>query len=756
MDPMVLMAQQFINRQYSPSTGVPRVTEDGQTGWGTMYALTRCLQYELAISPLSDNFGPNTLSTLTIRYPLIDAFSGTPKRVIQIVQAALYGKGYDGGEVYPDIGGQSPSGEWSGRVAAAVERLKSHTGVTDTWPGSGMVPKLFKALLTMDAYVLVNGGSSTVRSIQQWLNQTYVYRRNFYVIPCDGFFSRDVQKALILAVQFQIGLTDDAATGVFGPGTQAGLKANTLSIGSTGRWVQLFSAAMVFNQREGVAFTDSFTLSLSGLVNQFQEFVKLPKTGNGDFQTWASLLVSTGDKTRKGTAVDCVTEITDATAATLKAAGYSIVGRYLCNVANTNLNKKLQFYELDVIAANGLRCFPIYQTWGDSAGYFTRNQGIWDAHDALDRLRFYGFKPGTRVYFAVDFDAVDSEVTSRVIPYFQGVATTMYQYGSEYGIGVYGPRNVCSRVSDTTLTSASFVSDMSTGYSGNLGYPMPKDWAFDQIATVTIGSGAGQIEIDNDIVSGRDIGQGSFNPRQLILNQDVAFNSAQKPALLADIQEFLEANGLPEQGGGFWETVGQVFTTTQAFNMIMPYDPVFTNLARTLKMRKALIMTVMFWETRHYDVRDPLGDDGVRLYHQGWRDPTNEFIVRDCSTGLGQIFAQKAIDGYNFMAGQDLIDGSPIDRESDFAIWDVWQKLNEDNVYNINAVTHLLFWGAHDLGIRLPALDYTDEESRLAMRRYQGYLDPENPKNNAKIERDSQMKLGVYRAFEKYFGPARN
>ncbi|MFL2099124.1 hypothetical protein ACEN37_12870, partial [Marinilactibacillus psychrotolerans] len=52
----------------------------------------------------------------------------------------------------------------------------------------------------------------------------------------------------------------------------------------------------------------------------------------------------------------------------------------------------------------------------------------------------------------------------------------------------------------------SFVSGMSTGFSGNLGYPLPKNWAFDQISTITLGSGEGLIEIDNNIKSGRDNG----------------------------------------------------------------------------------------------------------------------------------------------------------------------------------------------------------------------------------------------------------
>lgn len=49
---------------------------------------------------------------------------------------------------------------------------------------------------------------------------------------------------------------------------------------------------------------------------------------------------------------------------------------------------------------------------------------------------------------------------------------------------------------------------MSTGFSGNLGYSLPNDWAFDQISTVTLGSGEGQIEIDNDICSGKFLSDG--------------------------------------------------------------------------------------------------------------------------------------------------------------------------------------------------------------------------------------------------------
>ncbi|MFQ6987106.1 MAG: glycoside hydrolase domain-containing protein [Clostridia bacterium] len=50
----------------------------------------------------------------------------------------------------------------------------------------------------------------------------------------------------------------------------------------------------------------------------------------------------------------------------------------------------------------------------------------------------------------------------------------------QYKIGVYSPRQICIALADKMLTTSSFVSDMSSGFTGNCGYPLPKNWAFDQ------------------------------------------------------------------------------------------------------------------------------------------------------------------------------------------------------------------------------------------------------------------------------------
>jgi peptidoglycan hydrolase-like protein with peptidoglycan-binding domain len=752
-NPMVAMAQRFINTVYGSVSGIPDVTEDGQPGWTTMYALTRCLQYELGITALSDNFGPTTLSALTAKYPTIDAATGAD-RLVRIIQAALYCKNYDGGEADAS---NLPSGAFSDRVAAAVEKLKSDAGIGGASPGPAVVPKVFKALLTMDAYALAGNGEPAVREIQRWLNETYLARASFFVIPCDGIVSREVQKALLRAIQFELGLSDDAATGAFGPATQDGLRSHTLSVGSAGRWIQLFSAGLVFNRQDGATFTDTFTADLSALVEDFQDFARLPVTGKADYQTWASLLSSSGDKTRRGTAVDCVTEITPARARALRASGYEVVGRYLSNVPGGRLNKMIQAGELDTIAENGLRCFPIYQTNGASAEYFSGDQGASDALSAIDRARFYGFKPGTRIYFAVDFDALDAEVTDRVIPYFRGVKETMDQYGSSYRVGIYGPRNVCSRVGAEGLSTASFVADMSSGYAGNIGFPLPRDWAFDQIATIEIGSGDGLIEIDNNIASGRDRGQDSFDAGERIDSQDSGFDAAMKPYLLMDLQHFLESQGIPERGGNAVDNVAQIYTTTQALDLTLHYDGLITGLARTLRMRKALIAVPVFWGIRKLTVLDGMADEAVRAYHAGnRRNPGTTWQRRDTTTGVAQVSAVAAINARNDAIRQRVITGTVMDPDRDDDVWEIWQKLRGDAHFNISTAAHVLIHAATDIRresgdppvrIPKPSLDYSEEHSRLVLRRYQGF--------GFAAEWDSQIKLGVYRVFEKYFAQAR-
>ncbi|MFH8989324.1 glycoside hydrolase domain-containing protein [Streptomyces sp. NPDC017940] len=740
-DELVRRAQRFINTTYGDGAtlGIPKLEEDGRTSWTVMYALTRALQYELGIDSLSNNFGPGTLAALQEKYGKLDESTIPSAIFCRIIQSALYCKGYDGGEI---------DGKYNSRVKAAVVKLHENMGVDKVYPGSSLWPKVVKGLFNMDAYVTVNEGSETVRSIQQWLNGRYLLRKDYYAIPCDGHHSRDVAKSMLLAIQYELGMADGVANGVFGPGTQNGLKSHTLSTGSSGVWVQLFSAAMVLNRRS-VSFSTAFTSAHANAAKELQSFLKLPVTGKGDFQTWSSLLVSYGDQSRKGEACDGVTKITPARAQTLKDAGIKYIGRYLYNSGTSLPEKEIQPGELATLKEYGLRCFPIYQTWARSVDYYSPRQGVVDCLNAAAKAEDHGFRTGTRIYFAVDYDAVNDEVTSHILPYFRSISEKMHQLGNPFEVGIYGPRNVCSRVASGGYADASFVSNMSSGFSGNLGYAMPENWAFDQIVTKTIGSGSGAIEIDNNIASGRDTGQGDFLPTPAE-RLDIGFHLSYLESLRAEAVSFMESAMESDKDK-------LMYSRQLCLDEVLRQDEAITSMARRLRMRKALIQTTAYWEFCHYNNVDHMGAAGVWYYHKGFipdwaKDLPGINKVRDSSTGIGKIFGHTGIVAWNNAIRSGLTRGEIRDTAKDADIFTMWDRLRSDNPFNVRTVAWVQLWcadgkkgdvsGHEETKMRRPALDYTDDEKFEILRRYQGF--------GEMAERHARKRMTLYAIFEKY------
>ncbi|SED22745.1 Putative peptidoglycan binding domain-containing protein [Amycolatopsis tolypomycina] len=484
MTSTVLFVQQWLNATYRDVAGYQPCPEDGVPGRATTFALVRALQHELGIAPLADNFGPSTLAALDLRGGVR---RGEPaSNLVRIVQSGLICRGYDVAAL---------DGTFGKATDAAITAFTTDSGAAAPADGS-FSPKLLKALLSLDSYRLAHDGDRQVRAVQQWLNGQYPARRDFFVGATDGRVSRDLVTAVSYAIQFELGMTDDNATGTFGPATRAGLKTHPVAEGDTGVWPRLYTASLVMNGYG--SFTDVFDPGIAAATRRFQEFAALDVTGQGDFPTWALLMASNGDPDGPGAACDCATTITPARARALYDTGYRLVGRYLDQRPESKLDKKIKPGELDVIFAAGLKVFPISQYAGDSLGYFTREQGRRDAADAHRAAAGYGFPHGTVIYFAVDFDATRADVDGNVVPYFEGVAAGLAAAGHRYRHGVYGARDVCTRVSERTHACFSFVAGMSTGYAGNKGFPLPENWAFNQVQTLWVGEGDGRIQIDKN------------------------------------------------------------------------------------------------------------------------------------------------------------------------------------------------------------------------------------------------------------------
>lgn len=153
--------------------------------------------------------------------------------------------------------------------------------------------------------------------------------------------------------------------------------------------------------------------------------------------------------------------------------------------------------KLDRIVKHGLKYFPIFQEYSTKLEHFTPETGARHAQEAVKAAQRLGI-PQTVIYFAVDYDATDPEVTAAIIPYFKAVHENIL---GGYKAGIYASRNICARVCDAGYAVSSFVSDMSTGFSGNLGFPIPDNWNYDQF--IEISGYHGKWDLDRVAYSGR-------------------------------------------------------------------------------------------------------------------------------------------------------------------------------------------------------------------------------------------------------------
>lgn len=514
-DPYIYNAQQWLNSTYQNDSRYNVIPETGKTGWTTIYALIRALQIELGIQQTADNFGAGTIAAFNTRFPNgVQQQSDndtTEDNVYAIIQAALFCKGYA-------TGLSKVTRQFKDGTGNAIKQLRGHAGINNTT--STVTLNIMKALMSMDYFYAYN---STIRMqniqvIQRYLNANY--EAYIGLAPCDGVYSRGTNTAIIYALQAEEGLPTSVANGNFGPTTKnccptipyqnveksyTGTVYNTTKIL---RFTKLMKMGLYVNGIGDGNFEDEID---GALVQQFQKKYALSVTGICNLGTWLSLFTSCGDTARSALACDCATILTQAKAQTLYNAGYRYVGRYLSGTVAGGASKALSIPELQIAFDAGLRIFPIQQTGATTVSYFTAAKGIADAESAYSYATALNIPKGTIIYFAVDCDPQDYEIASNIMPYFQNVSETMKNSkDNKYRIGIYGTRNVCTRVSNNGYAVSSFVSDMSTGFSGNLGYTIPDNWSFDQFSTVTVGSGIGQIEIDKDGYAGRDKGFGDF------------------------------------------------------------------------------------------------------------------------------------------------------------------------------------------------------------------------------------------------------
>lgn len=532
-DELIVDVEEWLNENYTNHPQFDYVEPTGRPGNTIVGRLIMALQIELGITNPVPTFGPSTARKFQ---PLSrDQFDEEVRsNLVYILQGAFWAKGYSPGTF---------DGKFNPQTENAIHRFQSDVGFKNT---TGTVDaKLMKALLNTDGFQLARGERLDYRIIQQVLNTEYA-DGYFDYIPTNGVYERKTNKALIYALQIESGLAG-VANGNYGPSTIA--STPTLRPGNSQIALnRILKFGLVVNGAYGLVLNGDYDGDTEREVREFQAFMTLPITGVADMPTIKQLLTSNGYIGRTATACDASMIIDSATASTLKRYNYEVIGRYLTgNVGYPNSRPKgMTHEELAILEEKGIRVFPIYQDGGYYNEYFDDDQGKIDAKIAYDKANELGFPDGTTIYFAVDYDAYDYQVTDRILPYMREIRAYFNQLKDDpnmptYKFGIYGPRNICIRcANDSSIrTDNSFVSNMSTGFSGNLGFPMPKNWAFSQFYETSIGEGSGYLEIDKNDYSGRDSGASSFAPNKVASRSELEKAAFAEWEALAEKTPFL-------------------------------------------------------------------------------------------------------------------------------------------------------------------------------------------------------------------------
>jgi Domain of unknown function (DUF1906)/Putative peptidoglycan binding domain len=161
--------------------------------------------------------------------------------------------------------------------------------------------------------------------------------------------------------------------------------------------------------------------------------------------------------------------------------GVDTIIRYYCRHTRQP-EKRLTPDEADAIIRAGMRLAVVYQCAGDCAASFSQDAGAQDGAHARDyAAHVIGQPSGSAIYFAVDYDASDADIRTRIVPYFAAVrsALTGGTGTPSYQIGVYGSGAVCQALLKAGLVSFTWVSQ-SGGFNGTAAFLRSGQWNLHQ------------------------------------------------------------------------------------------------------------------------------------------------------------------------------------------------------------------------------------------------------------------------------------
>jgi hypothetical protein len=145
----------------------------------------------------------------------------------------------------------------------------------------------------------------------------------------------------------------------------------------------------------------------------------------------------------------------------LRAMNVQFICRYYTNLERTRKPEKaLTSREAHTLSDAGFSIVTVWELLA-SHGYFSFQQGEADGEYAYRYANEVIKQPeDTAIYFAVDFDATESQYVAEVLPYFQGVTQAFGALGQNrpiYSVGVYGSGAVCAALKGAGIARFSWL-----------------------------------------------------------------------------------------------------------------------------------------------------------------------------------------------------------------------------------------------------------------------------------------------------------
>src|SRR5690625_1580854 len=254
-DPLIIAVEEWLNDNYSYHPDFGYLKPQGRPGNTVVGRLIMALQIELGIENPVTSFGPATEKAFQnlSRDKFIE---GERYNLVYILQGAFWAKGYNPGTF---------DGKFTIATENAIIRFQSDVGFDR--PTGIVDAKLMKALLNTDGFRLAFTGRQTIRKIQQILNTEYS-KGFFDYIPTNGIYERQTNKALIYALQVEIGI-GHIANGNYGPSTVG--NTPTLHPGNNQRGVnRILEFALTVNGYSNLNLNGVYDESVEQAVREFQ------------------------------------------------------------------------------------------------------------------------------------------------------------------------------------------------------------------------------------------------------------------------------------------------------------------------------------------------------------------------------------------------------------------------------------------------------------------------------------------------------